>query len=334
MQSDFSNRIETSSPGSEGSDRWNSMQPGHWKLVRPDELSRRPIESRTGPTGELPTESSGTPLDLPGMDRPSAQQRDAPRVELNRRQELEHRLKTSPTDLEAFMELGRIYRAENRAIDARRILQQAVEIFPDESNLLWEYEEAILARSLQQLREVAELAQRLNTAETARELQRCQDDWAHRRMEICRARLNRDPSLLHLRIVLAEALHDAGMHQRAIEELEPVLESDELSPSGYLIQGRCFLALGNELEAMASWRSASMRRSVVAPVRLRIAALRLLCATADKLGVTLTLQQYQQHLHLAEQELAKHRSAGRKRGPDRGCASRPTANGLDHFVVS
>jgi len=127
-------------------------------------------------------------------------------------------------------------------------------------------------------------------------------------MEICRARLSRDPSLLHLRIVLAEALHDAEMHDRAIDELEPVLENDELSPTAYLIQGRCLLAMKNELEAMASLRAASMRRSVVAPVRIRIAALRMLCELAKKLGFTLTLQQYQQHLQLAEQELAKQKS--------------------------
>jgi tetratricopeptide (TPR) repeat protein len=122
--------------------------------------------------------------------------------------------------------------------------------------------------------------------------------------------LNRDSSLIHLRIVLAEALHDSGMHESAIDELEPVLESDDLSPTAYFIQGQCLLALGQEIEAMASLRSAAMRRSVVAPVRLRIAALRLLCDTAEKLGLTLTLQQYQQHLQMAEQELAKHRSAG------------------------
>ena len=64
--------------------------------------------------------------------------------------------------------------------------------------------------------------------------------------------------------------------------------------------------------AMASLRAASLRRSVVAPVRVRVAALRLLCGTADRLGVTLTLAQYRQHLEKAEQELAElaHRGPG------------------------
>ena len=293
MPSDFSRRLAPKLPSHGSDNRWSSIQQGHWKLVKPNELLTTPITA----SPEVVEEESETT------------EEEAPQVERSRRQELEHHLKASPTDLDAFMELAKIYRVENRPIDARRVLEQAVEIFPDEKELLWEYEEAVLARSLQQLREVTELAGRMNNPETERELKRCQDDWAHRRVEICRSRLNRDPSLMHLRIVLAEALHDAGMHENAIEELEPVLEDDELSPTGYFIQGQCLLSIGKDLEAMSALRAASMRRSNVAPVRLRIAALRLLCETAEKLGVSLTLQQYQQHLQLAEQELAKQAAA-------------------------
>ena len=244
MPSDFSRRPTPKLPTHGGDNRWASLQQGHWKLVKPDELLTTPIDQAHEETLE---------------ESESQQDETAPIVELSRRQELEHHLKESPADLDAFMELAQIYRLENRPIDARRILQQATEIFPDEKELLWEYEEAVLARSLQQLREVAELANRMNNPETERELRRCQEDWAHRRVEICRARLNRDPSLTHLRIVLAEALHDAGMHENAIEELEPVLEDDELSPTGYFIQGQCLLSIGKDLEAMSALRAASMR---------------------------------------------------------------------------
>jgi tetratricopeptide (TPR) repeat protein len=202
------------------------------------------------------------------------------------------------------MELGRIYRAEGRPADARRVFQQALQIFPDENQLLWEYEEAILARSLQQLREVTDVARRIDTPESDRELKRCQNDWACRRMDVCRARLKRDPSLHHLRVVLAEAMHDAGLHEGAMEELRPVLDHDEFSPTAHLIQGKCLLEMGKDVDAMASLRAAALRRSMVAPPRVRVAALRLLCDTAERLGVTLTLTQYRQHLHKAEQELA------------------------------
>jgi thioredoxin-like negative regulator of GroEL len=232
-----------------------------------------------------------------------------PRVELNRRQQLEQRWKSTPSDLDVCMELAQIYRAENRPTDAWRILQQAIEIYPHQADLRWEYEEAILARSLLQLREVTELAHRMKSAETERELKRCQQDWALRRIEICRARLNRDASQMHLRIVLSEGLRDAGSHREAIEELEPVLARDDFSPTGYLIRGQCLLALDRPLDALASLRAAALRRSVVAPVRLRIVALRLMCDTAQRLGIALTLQRYQQLLQLAEQELIKQPAA-------------------------
>jgi len=281
-------RLETTLPIDQAS-RFDRFQQGHWRQVRPDELLRRPIDE--------PAEPEPVPAAV-------IEELAQPKVALNRRQQLEQHLKESPTDRDAFLELGRIYRAENRPADARRILEQAVEIFPDDTTMKWEYEEAILARSLQQLRETMELAQRLGTTETDRDLKRCRDDWANRRMEICRARLGRDPSLTHLRIVMAEALHDAGRHAEAIDELEPVFEHDELSPTAYLIQGQCLLSLDQPIDAIAALRAAALRRAVPAPIRLKIAALRLLCNTAKKLGITLTLQQYQQHLHAAEQDLA------------------------------
>ena len=111
----------------------------------------------------------------------------------------------------------------------------------------WELEEATLARSLQQLREVGDLANRLNTAETDRELQRCQQDWAHRRIEICRARLKRDPSLLNLRIALAEALHDAEMYEESIDELRQIDDLSEHSPAAFMIRGRCLFQFPAQL---------------------------------------------------------------------------------------
>ncbi|MGI9474429.1 MAG: tetratricopeptide repeat protein [Rubripirellula sp.] len=276
-----------------GAAETNPMGGGRWRQVRVEALTSKPFD--------LVKESTepAKPSDQP-----------KPKLRLERRQELEHHLKESPTDLDAFMELGRIYRTDNRPLDAKRIYQQAIQIFPDEQDLLWEYEEAILSRSLQQLREVSELAQRLDTLETERELKRSQDDWACRRMEVCRARIGRDPSLTHLRVALAESMFDAGMFEGAIEELEQVFDNDELSPTAFLIQGRCLLAMGKDVEAMASLRATALRRSVVAPLRTRIAALRLLCETADRLGVSLTLATYRQHLEQAEQELTKQPDGG------------------------
>ena len=114
----------------------------------------------------------------------------------------------------------------------------------------------------------------------------------------------------HLRVALAEAMYDAGMFEGAIDELDAVLDNDDLSATAFLIRGRCLLAMGKDVEAMAALRATALRRSVVAPLKTRVVALRLLCETAERLGVTLTLANYRKHLQQAEQEIAREDSAG------------------------
>ena len=267
------------------------MEGGRWRPVKPEELLRR-----------HPDVDPGAAID-PAVDEPTS------KVRLERRQTLEHHLKQSPTDLDAYLELGRIYRVENRPADSRRVLRQAAEIFPEEEQVRWELEEAMLARSLQQLKEVTELSERLDTVETEHELQRCNADWAARRIEVCRARLERKPSLHHLRVSLAEAMYDADDYRESLAELDDVLEIDELSSAAYLLRGRCLLQLGKDLDAMEALRAAALRRAVVAPLPVRVLALRLLCDLAERLGVQQTLQKYQQQLQQSEQELVKSRAS-------------------------
>ena len=160
--------------------------------------------------------SSNDPQSAPN----STDAEEQSKLKIQRRQHLEHHLRSSPTDLDAFMELAAIYRADDRPIEAKRILEQAKKIFPDDEKVLWEYEEAVLARSMQQLREVSDLDQRLQTAESNLELSRSLSDWANRRIDVCKARLKRDPSLVHLRLVMAEAMLDA--EQRRADELPEI----------------------------------------------------------------------------------------------------------------
>ena len=244
------------------------------------------------------------------------------RIKPQRRQELEHQLKACPTDRDAYLELAAIYRAETRPLEAKRVLGQARDLFPDDLTVLWEYEEATLARSLQQYREFSELAKRLQTAEAERELQRSASDWALRRVEVCETRMQRDPTLRHLHLARAEALMDLHRYEDAIEEVTPILQVNEHSPQAYLILGRALLASGKDVAAMTALRAASLRRAVVAPVRIRVAALRLLCETAERLGVELTLSQYREHLHQAEQELA-NLSQSQTTSPDRSSTGEP-----------
>ena len=258
------------------------LEGGRWRPVSPDELLMK-----KGPDVS---------------DDPEEQEKRV-EIQLERRQALEHKLKSNPTDLDGFLELAAIYRAEERPLEAKRLLKQAAQIFPDDQEVRFQFEEAVLARSLQQLREVSELAKRLNTAEADRELSRSRHDWACRRIDVCHARLQRDPSQLGLRLALAEAKFDAELFEDAFAEAGRLLNEDEYSPQAHLIRARCYLALSKDMAAMKELRAVAMRRAVVAPAKLRLASLRLLCELAEKMSLAETGKHYRQLMEQIESGL-------------------------------
>ncbi|MEO1618261.1 MAG: hypothetical protein AAFV88_20575 [Planctomycetota bacterium] len=271
-----------------GNPNLSPLEGGRWRPVSPDELLRR---------------DAPTPEDESGEDDESR----AP-VQLERRQELEHKLKSNPTDLEGFLELAAIYRQEERPLEAKRLLTQAAEIFPENESVRFQLEEAILARSLQQFREVSDLAARLKSPEALRELERSQSDWACRRMDVCHARLQRDPSQTPLRMALAEAKFDAEMFEDSFEDCGELLSHDEFAPQAHFLRAKCLMALGKEIPAMKELRAIAMRRAVVAPEALRRASLQMLCELADKHSFTATGSQYHEMLRRMDQPSANENS--------------------------
>jgi tetratricopeptide (TPR) repeat protein len=270
----------------QGNPELNPLDGGRWRPVSPDELLRKNVSDEGGdanPTDGQPTRT----------------------VQLERRQELEHKLKANPTDLEGFLELAAIYREEQRPLEAKRLLKQAAAIFPDDENVCFQLEEAILARSLQQYREVSELAARLKTPEADHELGRSRSDWAMRRIEVCHARLQRNPSQVSLRFAMAEAKFDADLFDEAFDDAGDLLELDAFAPQAHFLRARCLLALGKDLPAMKELRAVALRRAVVAPERLRHASLKLLCELSDKLSLESTGQQYREHLRRLAAATAK-----------------------------
>lgn len=214
----------------------------------------------------------------------------------SRRQELEHRLRLSPTDRHAFLELAGIYRQEQSPQQAARILKQAHELFGDDEEVLWEWEEAQLARSIQLLAEARDLVARVRNPEADQLLEKAETDWTNTRLRICRARLQRHPDKHHLRLVVGEALYDREEYQQAIDELQPLTTSDGHLPAAMLWLGRCHLQLGRDVEAMRCLRAAGMRRAVVGAPKVRLAALRLLCDLAERHGLDASLAEYRRAL--------------------------------------
>ncbi|OUT59408.1 hypothetical protein SV7mr_38520 [Stieleria bergensis] len=216
---------------------------------------------------------------------------------LQRRQRLERKLSTNPTDLEGFLELAAIYRSEARPLEAKRLLETAQGVFPDNAEVLWELEEAILARSLQQLREVTEVVSRIRSPEALHELQRSQSDWAQRRIEVCQARIKRNPLLHEFRFVMAEAHLDAEQYDQVLETTEPLLKVDSYFPQAKFLRGRCRLAMGDDLAAMRELRAVAFGRQTPAPKALRLATVKLLFETAERLELSASLTHYRELLY-------------------------------------
>ncbi|XZE52974.1 tetratricopeptide repeat protein [Planctomycetaceae bacterium SH139] len=266
------------------------LEGGVWRPLAPEELLRK-----------------GVPQDKTADEEAAAL---GPRMPpLERRQELERFIKDRPADMDAYLELAAIYRQSGRSVEATRVLKAALEVEPEHAEVLWQLEEARLARALQQLRDVREMAARVKTPEADRELERAQTDWACRRVEVCRDRLARDPSATRLRVVLGEALRDLGDYEEAIEAVAAASEHEAEAAQANLIQAQCQQTLGRHLEALASYRRAALRRAAPAPAKLRVVAMRAACSIATNLGLVASAEIYQQALRQAESEAAAEQSA-------------------------
>ena len=260
-----------------GNPELSPLDGGRWRPVSPDELLRK---------------NAPEPEDN--------EDKAEPPVQLQRRQALEQKLKANPTDLDGFLELAAIYRSEQRPLEAKRLLKQASQVFPDDESVRFQLEDAILARSLQQLQEVHDLAQRLKSAEADRELERARSDWACRRIEVCQARLLRDPSQVSLKLALAEAKFDAELFEDALSDAESLLDHDELFAAARMIRARSLIARGDDLDAMKELRAIGMRRAVPAPLTHQVASLKMLCELAERHQLDASLQHYRELLSRAE----------------------------------
>ena len=90
-----------------------------------------------------------SPIDLERWLEESEPPQPAPAVALERFQALEHVIRDNPLTVAPYLELARIYLQRNRWVDAKRVLEQATQRFPEHEEACFLYEEAQLARSLQ-----------------------------------------------------------------------------------------------------------------------------------------------------------------------------------------
>jgi len=240
--------------------------------VAPDELLIRDSSAKDGQDGEADV-----------APRPPV---------LHRRQELEQLLRQGTADPQPYIELARIYREEDRLPHAIRVLERAVEILPEEPSVIWEYEEARLERSYQRLREAERVQELRGDPASYEEVERCELEWANRRLEVARARLQRNPRDHHLCVVMGRALRELGRPAEAIDALNPALEDRAEGPTAWLLRGECLEDMHRPLEALAAYRAAGIRRAVAIPRTVRCAALASATSLAGRLGLSLSAARY------------------------------------------
>ena len=231
------------------------------------------------------------------------------RVVRRRQQELELLLKQMPANSAAYLELAQIYRDQDRHHEAAHVLQRAICYSPNEPEVRWQLEEAQLAQALQRLRSATEVELMQTNTSNREDVERAKINWANCRRNVCKARLNRDPTQMGLRVVLAESLRDLGDFEEAIRETEIAIRTMDVAPQAFLIRGQCFLAMDRPLEALSAWRSAALRRSVPAPEATKVAALQAAADTSLKHGLYSSAKRYLDELQCLLPEDANVREA-------------------------
>ena len=171
------------------------------------------------------------------------------------RERLHRRIRIDAADREAALELAVIYRTEKNPAAAVRMLTDAVKELPGDPALLWELEEAKLLRSLQQLGEVRVISQKVGAEHVADDLQRVVANWANTRIQICTARVGRDPGLVHLRLIIGEAHLEIEEHEDAIGAVAPLIDNARHGPAASFITARAHQAVGRDAAAMSAFRA-------------------------------------------------------------------------------
>lgn len=181
-------------------------------------------------------------------------------VSLERFQELERIIRDSPINVDPYLELSRIYFQNSRWNDAKRILDQAVDRFPEIEDAIYLREEAQLRRSLQLLDEARAAHQAEPTQLTQESLERSHIEFNVLREKVCKSRLARHPQQIELNLPLANSLENLGKSAEAIGCLEKAAVEPALRARAALQLGQLMERARRIPEALSAYRRAALFR--------------------------------------------------------------------------
>lgn len=218
------------------------------------------------------------------FEEPKAEATSAP-ISLERFQALERVIRDMPINVDPYLELARIYLGQKRWTDAKRVLDLAVERFPesDEANHLCE--DAQLNRSWELRKQAEEAHQAEPTKLTLEALQRSTVEFSVLKEKVCRQRLQRHPEQLELNLPLADALESLGEREKAIDCIQKAVVDPELRAKSSFMLGQLMERSKRIPEALSAYRRAAMFRLPPPPDDIKLSALSSAAALAEKFGL-------------------------------------------------
>ena len=242
------------------------------------------------------------------LDGNAGTQEPKRQIPLERFQTLEHILRDSPINVDPYLELSRIYLKSSRWTDAKRVLDSAVERFPENEQANFLREEAQIARSLQLVSEAKTAHDAEPTRLTQESLDRCYLELNVLREKVCRSRLARHPEQIELNMPLATALENLGDKDGAIACLQAAVEQPKLRAQAALQLGQLYERAQRIPEALSAYRRSAMFRVPPPTPEIKLKALTLAANLAQRSGLVDSALRYVQMLVELEPDNVAHQT--------------------------
>ena len=215
-----------------------------------------------------------------------------PTVALERYQQLERAIRETPLNSEPYLELAKIYFTTERWNDAKRVLEIAVQRFPEDIEAIFLLEESQLRRSDESLAKAQQEHKTEPTQLTEENLQRCHVEFNVLRERIYRERFQRNPQDFQLLIPLAAALDQLNQQEEAIKALKQASQQPGLRTAASLQLGKILQRAGRVPEALSAYRRAATFRIPAAAFEAKREALLAAADLATQAGMVDSTQRY------------------------------------------
>ena len=192
------------------------------------------------------------------QEKQADEQKQRRTIELTKRQRLERELAEDPTNLDAYLALGKLLLAEKRYGNAQVQLTRALEVeIEGEPRVRQQLEELMIHCMRNQAAIAEQQAAQLKTSDAADQAKKKRAELNEVQLTIFAARSQRDPENMQLKFDLGKGLRKAGRYEEATEQLQAAQADPATKAAARLELGECFLALKQYKKSLQCFQSAA-----------------------------------------------------------------------------